>query len=66
MKIKYNYRRWLENNISFEKITTVWQRKDVGEERKGLFDVAIGVYDSVGVYKLFGTFLLGKKQWNLK
>ena len=65
MKIKYNYRRWLENNISFEKITTVWQSKDVEEERRGLFDVAIGVYDGVGVCKLVGTSLLRKNQWNL-
>ena len=43
-----NYRRWSENNISFEKIATYWQRKQVD-----LFGVTIGA-------QLIGTFLLEK------
>ena len=40
-----NYRRWSKNNISLEKITSIWQRKHVDEKMRDLFDVATEVYD---------------------
>ena len=55
-----NYRRWQKNNISFEKIATIWQRKHVYQERRGSIWCTMGAYDGAEICELVGTFLLEK------
>ena len=54
VKMTEDYKK---NNIPFQKMATIWQRKHVDEERADLFDIAMGAYDGAELCELVGIFL---------
>ena len=60
LRQQYKLLKTIKNDILFEKIGTIWQRKHIDEERGDLFEVAIGTYDGVEICELTSTFLSEK------